>query len=178
MLREVETPLFELRFSLSPGDHARATQRYILSRFSRTLREVGVCGLIVLPLLAWLLLTGTPGGPVVYMLVGVLLLLLLPILVVRFLWGRRIARLAAQTPMPATIVWRFGQDKVEIGDGTEFGVALWSQWIGFLDSGDYLLLFLAADQFQILPKRAFASEEQLAAFRNLLKAKFRAASRP
>jgi hypothetical protein len=173
----VESPLLEIRFSLTPRDFGRAVQRFILRRFSKTLREVGICGLIVLPLLVWVAATRASGHVAVYLLAGVLLLLVLPIFYLSFVWGRRGKQLMGQAPLPPTIVWRFGNSKVEVGDGSTFEAALWDRWIGFLDAGDYILMFLSKEQFQIIPKRAFQSPTDLETLRALLKSKFSRESR-
>jgi hypothetical protein len=47
----------------------------------------------------------------------------------------------------------------------------WSQWIGFVEMGDYFFLYSTPEICNILPKRGLASSEEVERLRRLLLSK-------
>lgn len=67
--------------------------------------------------------------------------------------------------------WRVDQNQILISQKSGETRVKWDEFVGLIESKDYYLLRFSVNRnaFQIVPKRAFSSEEQQEAFRELVR---------
>jgi hypothetical protein len=70
-------------------------------------------------------------------------------------------------------VFTFSDEGATVVSATGEAKFLWSAWIKYQETGRFFLLYPSKQIVHIMPKRAFASEQELVDFRNLLKQKVR-----
>ena len=167
----MDTPVVEMTFTLEKADFSRALQLYELRSSGKRLKELGISGLIVLPVLLYWLLTGQPQRWVTYVLAAAVLLPMLAYYVISRMAARQGRRQAGDAVIGVPITWRFGQDALEAFSGETRARSDWSQWIGFIEANDYFFLFASPRVFNILPKRGLGSPEEASRLRELLRSK-------
>ena len=66
--------------------------------------------------------------------------------------------------------WRIDNEEMHISQTFGDATVKWSDFMGVVESKEYILLRFAANRnaFQIVPKRAFTSQQQMEAFRDLV----------
>ena len=89
-----------------------------------------------------------------------------------FLYSAFVAPALAYRRLPRTFregghFWRFSDEGVEFRGPTVEAKFLWSTWIAFAESAECFLLFPQREQAHMIPKRAFASAEEIDRFRSL-----------
>jgi hypothetical protein len=161
----------EITFTLETRDFTEALRLGALRGRGRLLREPGAASLILLLLLVFWVATDQPRKIVAILAAGVVLLPLAILSVVALQLRRQAARQALRGVTGLPITWRFGAETIEASCGATRTTFSWKQWIGFLEAGDYVLLFSSPEQFHILPKRAFKTAEEALEFRKLLESK-------
>lgn len=71
--------------------------------------------------------------------------------------------------------FRFTEGGIDCSTGLTQSKVDWNLWVKFTESREFFFLYQHAQMAHILPKRAFASESEIAAFRDLLAKKIRKA---
>lgn len=160
-----------MTFTLEKSDFSRALQLHELRSSGKRLRELGISGLIVLPLLFYSLLTTQPNRLPVYLLAAAVLVPLLAYYAVSRAIARQGKRQASHAVIGTPITWRFGPEEVEAFSGETRASSGWKQWTGFVEANDYFFLFSSPRVFNILPKRGFKSPEDAQSLRQLLLSK-------
>lgn len=162
--------LLEVTFTLEKRDFRRAAQLYTLRNLGRPLRNLGISSLFILPFLIYFAVTHASGGLGLYFLAGVLVLAKLGILLAAVQAGRHASRRGAGGGVPIT--WRFNEEGMQAFSGATEDTCNWDKLTGYLEIDDYFLLFLHPQVFNIIPKRAFPSADEMAELRRLLRSKF------
>lgn len=162
--------LLEVTFTLDPRDFRRASSLYSLKIFGKSLRSLGISSLVVLPVLVYIAAGRAAHAWPLYVLAGGLLLAMVGISALVFLTGRRAGRHAAGVGVPIT--WRFNEDGVQGFSDTAEESRTWDKMTGFVEIAEYFLLFPQPEIFNILPKRAFRTPDELSEMRRLLRSKF------
>ncbi len=67
--------------------------------------------------------------------------------------------------------FRFSDGGIDCSTGVSQSKLDWNLWIKYGESREFFLLYPSRQAAQIIPKRAFSSESELAAFRELLQKK-------
>ncbi len=157
----------EARFTLDRADYRRAARFYLLRGAERSLGALGVLGLIVTALLVLCLSVGR-GGAILYAPAAILILAIGTSSVLSLLAVRRVLRQAAPLSLGVVIMWRFTDDGVEVASENARAQSAWKEVAGFLETREYFLLSRVPGQFNIIPRRGFASEADIGRFRSLL----------
>lgn len=157
----------EVQFTPQPGDYGQSIRAFY-ARDRRILLTMGLCGLM----LAWGIFNVAQAGRLTLM---SLYLLLFPIVLAAFLWwgmplalGRRVRR---DSRLRSPTTWEIGDAQVTMRN--EFGESRleWTTFGRVVETKAHYLLTYSAYRgaFALLPRRAFASAEQEAAFREIVR---------
>jgi hypothetical protein len=160
------TDTFVLRYTQQIGELVHAARLY--QRTTRKHQIYRVVGIVAILGAAWFLLTGSPiGGPVLLLVLGA------------FLWFDPVPLLVIYgTFRNSAAVREAYQTTIDRG-GTHFAIGgnrvnrPWDKYIGFLESERVFVLVYGRWAYSVIPKRALAGPEQLSALRELLRAQVR-----
>jgi hypothetical protein len=164
-----------MTFTLEARDFQQVLHLHSLRSTGNRMKELGVAGLLILSVLAYWLLTDQPHKLPVYLLSAIVLVPMMIYSALAFAVRRAGRRAAAQGVTGLPITWRFAEDHVEGSSGATQASSTWDKWIGFVEVGDYFLLFLTPAVFNILPKRGLKTAEEVLELRKLLQSKLQIA---
>jgi hypothetical protein len=157
-----------LKFILSPDEYADAIRQNLFRLPSLLIVSAMVVIATLTPMV--LLAAGRPtfnvGGSLACALVGATF-------VVSLYWNG--PRSAYRKLNPANRdqeqAFSFTEEGIDIRHATAEAKLDWKSWIKFRENARFFLVYPAQRMFTIIPKRAFASPEEVDAFRELLKRK-------
>jgi hypothetical protein len=159
-----------VKFTMTPGEYAAALRTVLLRRRIIWFMVAAFAFFASAPFIR---AAQTPGAPfpmnaLVYPGVGLLAL--------AWLFGV-VPMLAVRRMNPAMRdreqVFKFSDEGGEVVTGSSEAKFLWPVWVKYQETARFFLLYPSRTIVHILPKRAFASEQELIDFRNLLKQKIR-----
>lgn len=171
----MSTPIV-VKFTLSPREYASAIRESMMK--SKVI-------LLVLALLLYMgisptvtyLLKHSENPSVAFPSTGLLYMLGCLGMITYLVWAAPI--LAVRKLLSATRdreqEFRFDEEGSEVMNAVSPGRFDWKTWVRFRESGRFFFLYPTSRVLHIVPKRAFSSDAERAAFRNLLKLKLKRA---
>lgn len=163
----MQTPI-KFDFTLSVEDYKTGTRMFYLKQ-TNTLVGLVISGIFFFYGII-LLFTGGRELLVTSLLVTALFPVLLYVYFVRS--PSQVSKRVAQSErFTSPQKWRVDNEKIMISQHFGDTRVRWEEFVGLVESKDYFLLRFGVNRnaFQIVPKRAFSSEEQQAAFRELVR---------
>ena len=160
----------ELDFTLSEQDYSNSTRIFYANQPSIW---IGL-GLSAIFFVYGFILLFTSGSETLTTSLVVIALFPVLLLVYFVLSPNRVAKRIAQFErFTAPQHWRIDDEEVQITQTFGDATVKWSDFVGVVESKEYILLRFAVNRnaFQIVPKRAFASQQQMEAFSDLVKQK-------
>ncbi|MFO7166806.1 MAG: YcxB family protein [Chloroflexota bacterium] len=158
-----------LRYTQQIGELTHAARLY--QRTTRKHQLYKVLGALVIFLAAWLVLTRGPAvGPALLVVLGA------------FLWFDPVPLLVIYGAFRNSPAVREPYETVIDERGTHITIGgnrvnrTWDKYLGFLESDRVFVLVYGRWGYTVIPKRALADQAQVAALREMLRARIRGAS--